>query len=407
MFKPCICIDVSKDSSHVQGFIDSIDTPVSKPFVISHTKTGFNKIKDLYQKLVSLTNLKPPIIFEYTGVYHKCLVSFLELEKYDYHAVSPLKSAKYRNSEIRNAKTDKRDCKNLASMFYSDKLGMFYKHSNYYLNLKDLNREYNTNNIHLQKLEVTLNELIDTIYPCFKNIFSDYLSKSSLNFLERFYHPDLIINSSLEDITYFFLNSDVKHSKSYSLSKAIELKTYANNVISGCSSDSFTIQFLLDTIKQLKLIINIQNNIKSKLIELSKKITDFTIIRSIPGIGDLTASRLIAELGDISRFKRPESINAFIGIDPIVNQSGTKDGNHLSISKKGSKIARSIMFLIVRSMIRKRVKDNPIKEYYYKKKAQPNIPPKVALFACVNKLIRMIYSLCSSGLIYDDSISQK
>ena len=75
MFKPCICIDVSKDSSHVQGFIDSIDTPVSKPFVISHTKTGFNKIKDLYQELVSLTNLKPPIIFEYTGVYHKCLVS--------------------------------------------------------------------------------------------------------------------------------------------------------------------------------------------------------------------------------------------------------------------------------------------------------------------------------------------
>ena len=407
MSKPCICIDVSKDSSHIQGFIDSIDNPLSKPFVISHTKSGFDKIKDLYQKLVFLTNLKPLIIFEYTGVYHKCLVSFLELEKYDYHAVSPLKSAKHRNSEIRNAKTDKRDCKNLASMFYSDKLGLFYKHSNSYQDLRDLNREYNTNRIHLQKLEVTLNELIDTIYPCFKNMFSDYLSKSSLDFLETYYHPDLINNSSIEDITYFFLESDVKHSKSYSLSKSIKLKTYAKNIISGCSSNSFTIQFLLDTIKQLRLLINIQNIIKSKLIELSKKINDFTIIRSIPGIGDITASRLIAEIGDISRFKRPESINAFIGIDPIINQSGIKDGNHLSISKKGNKIARSIMFLIVRSMVRKRVKDNPIKEYYYKKKAQPNIPPKVALFACVNKLIRMIYSLCISGLIYDNSTSQK
>ena len=407
MSKPCICIDVSKDSSHIQGFIDSIDNPLSKPFVISHTKSGFDKIKDLYQKLVFLTNLKPLIIFEYTGVYHKCLVSFLELEKYDYHAVSPLKSAKHRNSEIRNAKTDKRDCKNLASMFYSDKLGLFYKHSNSYQDLRDLNREYNTNRIHLQKLEVTLNELIDTIYPCFKNMFSDYLSKSSLDFLETYYHPDLINNSSIEDITYFFLESDVKHSKSYSLSKSIKLKTYAKNIISGCSSNSFTIQFLLDTIKQLRLLINIQNIIKSKLIELSKKINDFTIIRSIPGIGDITASRLIAEIGDISRFKRPESINAFIGIDPIINQSSIKDGNHLSISKKGNKIARSIMFLIVRSMVRKRVKDNPIKEYYYKKKAQPNIPPKVALFACVNKLIRMIHSLCISGLIYDDSISQK
>ena len=52
-------------------------------------------------------------------------------------------------------------------------------------------------------------------------------------------------------------------------------------------------------------------------------------------------------------------------------------------------------------MERKKVKDNPIKQYYYKKKAQPNIVAKVALFACVNKFIRMIHSLCKNGLIYE------
>lgn len=407
MSKPCICIDVSKNTSHVQGFINSVKTPVSKPFKIEHTLTGFNKMKDLYNKLVDLTNLKPLIIFEYTGVYHKCLVQFLELEKYDYHAISPLKSAKHRNSEIRNAKTDKRDCKNLADMFYSDKLDIFYKHNSFYTNLKDLNREYHTNKIHLQKLEVTLNELIDTIFPCFNNIFSDLLSKSSLNFLEKFYHPVLINNSSLEDITNFFLNSDVKHSESYSRSKASKIKSYASNIISGCSFNSYITLFLLDTIKQLKLLLNIQNNITSKLIELAKQTPYFTIISSIPGVGGkLTCARLIAEIGDISRFKKPEQINAFIGVDPIINQSGIKDGKHLCISKKGNKIARSIFFLIVRSMVRNKITDNYIKDYYRKKKAQPNIVPKVALFACVNKFIRMIYSLCKSGLIYEYSISQ-
>ena len=77
--QPCICIDVSKNTSHVQGFINSIKTPVSKPFKIDHTITGFNKIKDLYIKLVNLTNSKPLVIFESTGVYHKCLVKFLRL----------------------------------------------------------------------------------------------------------------------------------------------------------------------------------------------------------------------------------------------------------------------------------------------------------------------------------------
>ena len=404
--QPCICIDVSKNTSHVQGFINSIKTPVSKPFKIDHTITGFNKIKNLYIKLVNLTNSKPLVIFESTGVYHKCLVQFLEQKKYDYHAVSPLKSAKHRNSEIRNAKTDKRDCKNLADMFYSEKLGIFYKHDSLYTNLKNLNREYHTNKIHLQKLEVTLNELIDTIFPCFDNLFSDLLSKSSLDFLEKFYHPDLINNSSLEDITNFFLISDIKHSESYSKSKASTLKNYASNIISGCSINSYITLFLLDTIKQLKLLLEIQNNIISKLIELAKQTPYFTIIRSIPGIGDLICARLIGEIGDISRFKKPEQINAFIGVDPIIDQSGIKDGKHLRISKKGNKIARSIFFLIVRSMVRKKVKDNPIKQYYYKKKAQPNIVPKVALFACVNKFIRMIHSLCKNGLIYEYSITQ-
>ena len=405
--QPCICIDVSKNTSHVQGFINSIKTPVSKPFKIYHTITGFNKIKDLYIKLVNLTNSKPLVIFESTGVYHKCLVQFLEQEKYDYHAVSPLKSAKHRNSEIRNAKTDKRDCKNLADMFYSEKLGIFYKHDSLYTNLKNLNREYHTNKIHLQKLEVTLNELIDTIFPCFDNLFSNLLSKSSLDFLEKFYHPDLINNSSLEDITNFFLNSDIKHSESYSKSKASILKNYASNIISGCSINSYITLFLLDTIKQLKLLLEIQNNIISKIIELAKQTPYFTIIRSIPGIGDLICARLIAEIGDISRFKKPEQINAFIGVDPIIDQSGIKDGKHLCISKKGNKIARSVFFLIVRSMVRKKIKDNPIKQYYSKKKAQPNIVPKVALFACVNKFIRMIHSLCKNGLIYEYSITQK
>lgn len=405
--KPCICIDVSKNTSHVQGFINSIETPFSKPFKIEHTLTGFNKIKDLYKKLVDKTKLKPLVIFEYTGVYHECLISFLKQENYDYHAVSPLKSAKHRNSEIRNAKTDKRDCKNLADMFYSNKLGKFNKSNSLYTNLKELSKEYHTNKIHLQKLEVTLNKLIDIIYPCFKNMFSDFLSKLSLEFLETFYHPDIINNSSIEDITNFFLKSKVKHRETYSKSKAVKLKDYASNIISGCSINSYIILFLLDTIKQLKLLLNIQNDIISELIKLAKTTPYFESIRSIPGLGDLSCARLIAELGDISRFNRSEDINAYVGIDPIVNQSGIKDGKHLCISKKGSKKARSILFLMVRSMVRKKVKDNSIKQYYNKKKAQPNIPPKVALFACVNKLIRIIHSLCKYGFIYEYSIPQK
>ncbi len=407
MSKPCICIDVSKDSSHIQGFIVSINTPICRPIKISHTKIGFNKIKDLYISLLKQTNIKPLVIFEYTGVYHKCLISYLELQNYDYHIVSPLRSAKNRSKELRGVKTDKRDCKNLAEMFYTDKLGIFKKQDKIYQDLKDLHKEYHTNKIHLQKLEVTLNELIDTIYPCFNKLFSDLLAKSSLDFFTKFYHPEIIINTKINDLINFFMNDTVKHSYQYSKMKALEVLDYANSIISGCSINSFIITFFLDTIKQLKLLIDIQKDIETKLIELAKTTPYFTIIRSIPGIGDNTCARLIAELGDISRFNKPNQMIAFLGIDPIVDESGKKTGDHLPMTKKGNKKARSILFLMVRSMVRNRVCDNPIKAFYKKKKAQPNIAPKVALFASIHKLIRMIHSLCNTGSVYEYSIPQK
>ena len=401
--KPCICIDVSKDTSHVQGFID-FNKSVGKPIKIPHTLSGFENIDDLYQNILNQVNEKPLIILEYTGVYHRTVTSYLNHKQYDYFLVSPLKSANHRKGEIHNSKTDKRDCKNLASMFYNNKLGKFQKQDPIFNALKDLNSEYKTNRFHLQKLEVTLNELIDVIFPLFNHLFSDYLSKFSLNFFKKYYHPDLINNTRADDIVDFIFTNG--HSLNYSVEKATQIKIYASNIISGCDINSNKVSQFLNTIGLLEVLIDNQKRLETKIIELAKETLYFVPIRSIPGIGDNLASRLIAELGDISRFKKPESINAFLGIDPIIMQSGKMSGEHLSISKKGNKVGRCILFLMVRSMVRNRVMNNSIRTFYYKKKAQPNTPPKVALFACANKLIRIIYSLCKTGSLYENSISQ-
>lgn len=41
-----------------------------------------------------------------------------------------------------------------------------------------------------------------------------------------------------------------------------------------------------------------------EMIKLAQELPDFNIIKSIPGIGDNLAARIIAELGDMTRFKR-------------------------------------------------------------------------------------------------------
>ena len=43
---------------------------------------------------------------------------------------------------------------------------------------------------------------------------------------------------------------------------------------------------------------------------------DLEILESIPGFAQITAVRVLGELGDLRRFSNPNKINAFIGIDP-------------------------------------------------------------------------------------------
>ncbi|WP_040764935.1 transposase, partial [Ureibacillus thermosphaericus] len=57
-----------------------------------------------------------------------------------------------------------------------------------------------------------------------------------------------------------------------------------------------------------------------QMITLSKDRKEYIVLRSIPGIGDSTACRLIGEMGDIRRFQNAKQLNASInrGIHSIM-----------------------------------------------------------------------------------------
>jgi Transposase IS116/IS110/IS902 family. len=56
----------------------------------------------------------------------------------------------------------------------------------------------------------------------------------------------------------------------------------------------------------------------SRMVKLAKFLPnhDLKNLESIPGFAQATAVRVLAELGNIRRFSNPNTINAFIGIDP-------------------------------------------------------------------------------------------
>lgn len=79
-----------------------------------------------------------------------------------------------------------------------------------------------------------------------------------------------------------------------------------------------------------------------QMVELSEGQKEYHVFRSIPGIGDTTACRLIGKLGDIQRFKNAKQVNAYEGIDIMRYQSGNTQYRD-RINKRGNKHLRKIL----------------------------------------------------------------
>lgn len=63
---------------------------------------------------------------------------------------------------------------------------------------------------------------------------------------------------------------------------------------------------------------------------------EYSIVRSMYGVGDRLAPILIAEIGDVRRFTSAKALNAYAGNDAPPYQSGQFEGTNRHISKRGS-----------------------------------------------------------------------
>lgn len=134
--------------------------------------------------------------------------------------------------------------------------------------------------------------------------------------------------------------------------------------------------------------------------EKAKGMPEHGVLTSIPCVTDGTAARIIAEIGSVERFASSKALVAYIGIDPMVLQSGKQSGEHLHITKKGSGELRTMLYLVVLNMTM-RTPDCKIAVYVSKKK-KDGLSHKAALIAGVNKLVRTMFAMLVNGTEYSE-----
>jgi len=113
------------------------------------------------------------------------------------------------------------------------------------------------------------------------------------------------------------------------------------------------------------------------------------LLRSIPGIGKVTAATLVAYVDDIRRFSSPEKLVAYVGLDCRVHESGTSIHGKGYITKRGNRYLRYILFNA--AFIAKR--RNPELKGYLQKKMSEGKHYFSALCAVERKLVHLIYAV--------------
>jgi len=113
-------------------------------------------------------------------------------------------------------------------------------------------------------------------------------------------------------------------------------------------------------------------------------------LEKIPGIGPITASALVASIGDAKNFANGRQLAAWVGLVPRQHSSGGKT-NLLGISKRGDTYLRTLLIHGARAVIRHAELKLDVQGWLHKLVARRN--KNVAAVALANKNARIVWAL--------------
>lgn len=116
------------------------------------------------------------------------------------------------------------------------------------------------------------------------------------------------------------------------------------------------------------------------------------LITTIPGIANLTASRILGEMPNISEYRSARAVAAFAGLSPREHQSGSSRGRTY-LAKTGNSRLRRMLYFPAMSAIR----CNPILKAFYDRLVAAGKPKVVALAAVMRKLLILAYGVLKSN----------
>ncbi|MEG1285270.1 MAG: transposase [Romboutsia sp.] len=176
--------------------------------------------------------------------------------------------------------------------------------------------------------KIQLHEQLVKNYTSYKKFFCDIDGNTALAFWEKYPSPSKLEGVSAKDLRTFLL---IESSNACSTKKAESILAFVEG-----DGDTFR-EYQNSRDELVKSYVRSLKYYKEEIEKLNKEIKTILSnldykLDSLTGVGAVTAAQLIAEIGDIDRFKNADKLAQYAGIAPV-NFSSAGKGNDKKVSK--------------------------------------------------------------------------
>lgn len=380
-------IDVAK-RFHVAALVDEAGT-LLHTLRFDNDATGYRHLDQALNDCPASPRLAA---LESTGHYGHALRDWLVDHGCEVHIFNPLKTNRFRDFYIQWHKNDERDAIALAHLL---RFGERHRYEALPVQLRTLKQMVRHRALLVQaraRLKNQVRAILDEVFPEYQQVplFTDVFGSASLALLSHYPGPAQLAAVAERDLLEFL----VQHSRGrIGLPRArLILETAQHSIGSQAAGQAY--QPILPTFIAHYLTLSDQVDHYTAQLETCLAQIDQSLT-TIPGIGPVLASTILAEIGHVQRFPSSDRLVAFCGLALSESQSGQLLPRRF-LSRRGSTHLRAAFFQAAVIAVEY---DSHLKAYY-QRQLQRGLSKRRALLSVARKLVRICYALLKSGQPY-------
>jgi transposase len=350
--------------------------------------TPFGEDVEGYAKLVELLGDADGalVAMEATGHYWQNLFALLAAHGFQVALLNPLRTARFAEEDLRRTKTDAIDALGIARFAQQKRPAATPLTEEAELELRELVRLRDRLVQDLGDRTRQLHRIVDLGFPELKSLLGDLSSELATGLLAAYPTARAFDGVGERELANTRFG---RYSVGRPLAKKILAAAKTSVGAHHGAPYRLQAQYACEDIATLRARIKkLEADISTTLDrhEVGKLLT------TIDGIGDTTAARIVAELGDLTRFGSADAIAAYVGVVPGLKQSGKKTGHRAGLAPVGHARLRAKLWMPTLAAVR----CNPWLRAFYERLRAAGKLPKVALTAALRKLLHAIYSVAKN-----------